>query len=175
MAQSRLSAYLEIGKIVTVHGIKGEVKIQPLCDDASLFCEFDLLYLDKNGKTAVKITNSRVQKNMVIAKLANIDTVEAAQKLRNNMLYVDRNELALDENTYFICDLIGMEVVDADCDKSYGKIYDVIETGANDVYCCRSETREYLFPAIADVVIETDVEAGIMKIRPLKGLFDDED
>ncbi len=175
MAPNRLSAYLEIGKIVTVHGIKGEVKIQPLCDDASLFCEFDLLYFDKEGKNPIKITNSRVQKNMIIAKLESIDTVEAAQKLRNQMLYVDRSQLSLDENTYFICDLIGMDVVDADSNKSYGKIYDVIETGANDVYCCRKDNKDYLFPAIADVVINTDIVNGIMRIKPLKGLFDDED
>ncbi len=175
MAQSRLSAYLEIGKIVAVHGVKGEVKIAPLCDDASLFCEFDLLYLDKHGENGVKITRSRVQKNMIIAKIENVDTVEQAQKLRGSTLYVDRNELCLDENTYFICDLIGMEVVNCDSGKSYGKIYDVIETGANDVYCCRSGNKDYLFPAIADVVVKTDIESGIMTINPLKGLFDDED
>lgn len=175
MADSRLAAFLEMGKIVTVHGIKGEVKIQPWCDDPSLFCEFDKLYLDKNGKMSININSARVQKNMVIAKLDGIDTVEQAQKMRNRILYADRKELVLNENTYFICDLLGMEVINADTDKSYGKIYDVISTGANDVYCSRLDDKEYLFPALPQVVIETDIEKGVMTIRPLKGLFDDED
>ena len=175
MANSRLAAFLEMGKIVTVHGIKGEVKIQPWCDDACLFCEFDKLYLDKNGNDAVKINSARVQKNMVIAKLGGIDTVEQAQKMRNRILYADRKELVLEENTYFICDLLGMEVINADTGKSYGKIYDVISTGANDVYCSKLEDKEYLFPALPQVVIQTDIEKGVMSIRPLKGLFDDED
>ena len=83
-----------------------------------------------------------------------------------------RDDLELDDDTYFIQDLIGLEVRDADTDKVYGKIADVLETGANDVYVIKGEDREYLIPAIADVVVSTDIDTNLMTIRPLDGLFD---
>ena len=82
----------------------------------------------------------------------------------------------MEEGTYFVQDLLGLEVFDADTGTRYGEISDVTQTGANDVYHIRGENgKEVLIPAIADVVLETDVENGRMVIRPLKGLFDDED
>ena len=163
--------YLEAGKIVTTHGIKGEVKIMPYCDSAELLAEFDRLFIGKNHDEII-VERARVQKNMVIAKLEGINTPEEAEKLRNKMLFMHRDDLELDDDTYFIQDLIGMEVKDADSDVLYGKIADVMQTGANDVYVVRGEEREYLVPAIADVVISTDLDSNIMTIRPLDGLFD---
>lgn len=163
--------YLEAGKIVTTHGIKGEVKIMPYCDSAELLAEFDRLFIGKNHDEII-VERARVQKNMVIAKLEGINTPEEAEKLRNKMLFMHRDDLELDDDTYFIQDLIGMEVKDADSDALYGTIADVMQTGANDVYVVRGEDREYLVPAIADVVISTDLDSNIMTIRPLDGLFD---
>lgn len=162
--------YLEAGKIVTTHGIKGEVKIMPYTDTPELLCEFERLFIGKD-KTELYIERSRVLKNMVIAKIEGIDTVEAAEKYRNKLLYMHRDDLELDENTFFIQDLIGMEVKDADSGFSYGKITDVLQNGANDVYVINGD-REYLVPAIPDVVISTDIENDLMIIRPLEGLFD---
>jgi len=164
--------YLEAGKIVNIHGIKGEVKIMPYCDSPELLCEFDRLFLGKSLRE-IYIERSRVQKNMVIAKLENINTPEEAEKLRNKILYMHRDDLKLDENTYFIQDLIGMTVKNADTGKIYGVINDVFSTGANDVYSIKNDDKNYLIPAIADVVISTDIDSGIMTIRPLEGLFDE--
>ncbi len=163
--------YLEAGKIVNIHGIKGEVKVMPYCDSPELFCEFDRFFLGK-AHTEIGVERSRVQKNMVIAKLAGVDTPEAAEKLRNKMLYMHREDLELDEDTFFIQDLIGIEVKDADTDAVYGEIIDVMQTGANDVYVVKGDDREYLVPAIPEVVISTDIDSNIMIIRPLDGLFD---
>ena len=163
--------YLEAGKIVTTHGIRGEVKIMPYTDTPDLLAEFDRLFIGKN-KDEVIITRSRVFKNTVIAKIEGIDTPEAAEKLRNKILYMHRDDLELDDDTYFIQDLIGIEVRDADTDAVYGTIADVMQTGANDVYVIKGEKREYLVPAIADVVVSTDIDNNIMTIRPLDGLFD---
>lgn len=163
--------YLEAGKIVTTHGIKGEVKIMPYCDSAELLCEFDRLFIGKNHEE-ITVERSRVFKNMVIAKLEGIDTPETAENLRNKLLYMHRDDLELDEDTYFIQDLIGIEVADADTGFVYGTISDVMQTGANDVYVIKGSDREYLVPAIADVVVSTDLDGNLMKIRPLDGLFD---
>ena len=163
--------YLEAGKVVTTHGIRGEVKIMPYTDTPELLAEFDRLFIGKN-KDELIIERSRVFKNMVIAKIEGVDTPEAAEKLRNKLLYMHRDDLELADDTYFIQDLIGIEVRDADSGKVYGTISDVMQTGANDVYVIKGSDREYLVPAIADVVISTDIDENIMTIRPLDGLFD---
>jgi 16S rRNA processing protein RimM len=163
--------FLEAGKIVTTHGIRGEVKIMPYTDSPELLAEFDRLFIGKNHEEVI-IERSRVFKNTVIAKIEGIDTPEAAEKLRNKVLYMHRDDLELDDDTYFIQDLIGLEVSDADSGKVYGKIADVMQTGANDVYVIKGDEREYLVPAIADVVVFTDIDGGTMTIRPLEGLFD---
>ncbi len=162
--------YLEAGKIVTTHGIRGEVKIMPYTDTPELLCEFDRLFMGKD-KAEIYIDRARVAKNMVIAKIEGIDTVEAAEKYRNKVLFMHRDDLELDEDTYFIQDLIDMEVKDVDSGFVYGKITDVLQNGANDVYVIKGD-REYLVPAIPDVVISTDIDSNIMLIRPLDGLFD---
>lgn len=163
--------FLEAGKIVTTHGIRGEVKVMPYTDTPELLCEFDRLFIGKN-RDEINVTRARVFKNTVIMKLEGIDTPEDAEKLRNKLLYMHRDDLELDDDTYFIQDLIGLEVSDADSGKVYGKIADVMQTGANDVYVINGDDREYLVPAIADVVVSTDIDGGTMTIRPLEGLFD---
>lgn len=162
--------YLEAGKIVTTHGIRGEVKIMPYTDTPELLCEFDRLFIGRD-KSEVYIERIRPAKNMVIAKIEGIDTPEAAEKYRNKVLYMHRDDLELDEDTYFIQDLIGMEVRDADSGEVYGKLEDVMQTGANDVYVIKGD-REYLVPAIPDVIVSTDIDSDVMTIRPLDGLFD---
>ena len=100
--------------------------------------------------------------------------MEEAEKLREKVLYLSRDDVELDDDTYFIKDLIGIEVSDADTGKIYGLIKDVFQTGANDVYSIKNGEKEYLVPAIADVVVSTDIENKKMTIRPLEGLFEDE-
>ena len=166
--------FLEIGKITNVHGLHGEVKVYPWCDDAAFLCSFDTLYTDKKGTKSVNILRARVQQSVVILQIEGVETREAAEAMRGTILYMDREDVELEEGTYFIQDLIGLTVLDADSGKVWGKITDVMQTGANDVYAIRSEEgREYLAPAIPDVVLNTDIEAGTMTIRPLKGLFED--
>ena len=163
--------FLEAGKIVTTHGIRGEVKIMPYTDTPDLLCDFDRLFLGKE-KHKIYIERSRVFKNMVIMKLKGVDTPEQAEKMRNAVLFMHRDDLELDEGVYFIQDLIGLEVKDVDTGEVYGRIADVMQTGANDVYVVSGDKREYYVPAIPDVIISTDIDGNIMKIRPLEGLFE---
>ncbi|MCD7726940.1 MAG: ribosome maturation factor RimM [Ruminococcus sp.] len=169
-----MEKFLEIGKIVSVHGLAGDVKVEAWCDSPEVLCRFKTLYFSK-GERKVKVKKSRVQKNMAILKLEGFDSVEQAQTLRNKILYADRESMNLPEDTYFIADLIGMEVINFESGESYGKITDVTQTGANDVYHIKSaEGKMYYVPAIADVVKTTDIENGVMKITPLRGLFDED-
>ena len=101
---------------------------------------------------------------------------EQAEMLRGQVLYIDRKDVKLPEGQNFIQDLIGCKVIDADNGIEYGQLADVFKTGANDVYTVKSaEGKEYLVPVIDEVVIKKDVEKGIILIRPMKGLFDNED
>ena len=167
--------YLEIGKIVNVHGLGGMVKVMPWCDSAEFLSEFEVLYRGREHKP-MEIERAAVQKNMVLMKFAGVDTPEAANALRNTVLYMNRDDVELDDDTYFIQDLQGMHVRDADSGKEYGVLHDVLQTGANDVYEVESpEGKMLLVPVIPEVVLNVDFETDTITIRPLKGLFDDAD
>ena len=162
---------IETGKIVSVFGIKGEVKVQPWCDDPQLLCELDTLYY-KSG-TPVEIERARVANNIVVMKIKGVDTANDANKLRNRVLYLDRDDIVLEEGAFFIQDLIGLKVIDADNGREYGIITDVSQTGANDVYHIKApDGKMYYIPAIKDVVKQTDIKGGEMLITPLEGLFE---
>ncbi len=167
--------FIECGKIVTTQGIKGEVRVQPWCDSPDFLLDFKAFYVLK-GEKKLEVISSRVQKNVVVIKFKEINSVEEAQALRNYVIYIERKSLKLPKGTYLVRDLIGLEVLDFETKKSYGKLCDVTKTGANDVYHIKTESgKTLLFPAIPDVVKNTDVDKGIIEITALKGLFDDED
>jgi 16S rRNA processing protein RimM len=169
-----IKEYLEIGKITSTHGIKGEVRVQPWCDSPEFMKKFKTLYFDRKGEKPVSVS-CRPNGNMVIMKMQGVDTVEEASKYREKILYMKRSDAKLPEGTWFIQELIDCKVVDADDENiSYGILSDVSETGANDVWHITKDGKEYLIPAIPSVVISTDVVEGIIKIRPLKGIFDNE-
>lgn len=169
-----MKPFLEIGKIVGTHGVRGEMRVQPWCDNGEFFKQFSSMYFDAKGEKCMKIVSVRPHGNVVLLKLEGVDTVEAAAAMRGRVLFMDRNEANLDDDTWFIQDLIGCEVLDADDGRKYGTLSDVSETGANDVWHVKGDDgKEYLLPAIPPVVIETDVKNGVVKIRPMKGIFDE--
>lgn len=166
--------FLEIGKIVAVQGLKGEVRVEPWCDSAEFLCGFEALYMDK-GAAKVVVEKARPHKTVAVLKIEGVNTPEDAAKLRGKVLLMNRDDVDLDENSFFIQDLIGIKVFDVDTDEAYGELIDVTETGANDVYHIKRGEVTYLVPSIPDVIIETNIDDGKMLIRPLKGIFDDED
>lgn len=169
-----MEQYLEIGKVVSTHGLRGELRVDPWCDSPQFLCQFKTLYL-KKGETKLSVS-SRPHKTIAIVKAKGIDTIEEAEKLRGRVLYINRSDAKLAPGEYFIQDLMGLDVIDIDTSKSYGKITDVLKTGANDVYQVTDEKKkDYLIPVIDDVVKEIDINGGKVLIKPLKGIFDDED
>ena len=169
-----LKQYLEVGQIVGTHGVRGEVRVDPWCDTPEFLKKFRTLYFDAMGERAVKVLSSRVHGNIVLMQLEGISTVEEAAVLRNKVVYMNRKDAKIPDNSYFIQDLIDCKVIDADNGTEYGVLTNVSETGANDVWHITKDGKEYLIPAIPPVVIDTDVVSGIIKIRPLRGIFDDE-
>lgn len=167
--------YLEAGKIVGTHGVKGELRVQPWCDSAEFLMQFSTLYLNA-GETPVQVISSRAHKNLLLMVLEGVDSIEKADLYRNKILYLDRNDVTLPQGQYFMQDLIGLDVYDADTFIYYGELTKVMQTGANDVYQITSQNRKnYLIPAVPEFIREIDLEKGKMMIRPIKGIFDDED
>ncbi len=166
-----MKKYLEIGKIVSVFGVRGEVKVEPWCDSPDFLCEFETLYY-KSG-TPVLIERSRVHKNQALLKIKGVDSPEEGVKLRGRVLYMDRDDVELEEGCYFQQDLIGLEVKDSATGELYGRLSEVLQTGANDVYEVTDDEggKKYL-PAIPEVIDKVDLENGVLLITPLEGLFD---
>lgn len=165
--------YLEIVKIVSIHGIRGEVNAQVWADSPAVLSKLKKLY-SKDGSRVYDLERARQKsENMAILKIKGVDTPEAAQSLRNAVLYADRDDLKLPKGSFFIADLIGMLVISTD-GEPLGKITDVLSTGANDVYEISKNDKKYYIPAIPSVVQNTDPEAGVMTIFKMEGLFDED-
>lgn len=165
--------FLEVGKIVGTHGVRGELRVNPWSDSPDFLTDFKALYFDE-GAEKIKV-KCRPHKNIVLMTVEGVNTVEEAEKFRGKILFINRDDVHLPEGRNFVQDLIGCKVLDADDNAlEYGEIKDVFKTGANDVYTVKKEGKEYLVPVIDSVVVEKNVDEGYVLVRPMKGLFDDE-
>ena len=161
--------YLEVGKITNNHGIMGEVRVQPWADSPEFLCQFKTLYVDQ-AHWPIKVERARVHKNMVILKLEGVTDVPSALSMRNAILYIDRKDAALPEGSFFLADLMGLEVRDAQSGKVLGKIADIMNLPANNVYVVRGGERELLIPAVPQFIAETNVEDGYLRVNMMEGL-----
>ena len=163
---------LQVGVITSTHGIRGEVKVFPTTDDVSRFKKLKNVILD-NGKehTDLEIESVKFLKNMVILKFKGIDNINDVEKYKKAPLFVNReNAVPLEEDEYFIADLIGLKVV-SDEGEDLGIIADVLQTGANDVYIIKKDNVEALLvPAIHECIKNVDIEGGTMQVHLLAGL-----
>ena len=141
-----------------------------------MYGEFDTLYLGKDHTPVTPKKARYLKSDVAVLKLEGVDTPETAEKLIGKMLYFDRDDIELPEDTWFIQDVIGLEVYDADTGKCYGKVDDVYQNGTADVYSIKTPSgKQLMFPAIPEVLLETDIDGGKIAIRPLDGLFDPEE
>jgi 16S rRNA processing protein RimM len=152
--------YLRVGQIVRAHGVRGDVKIIPLTDDPARFRAMKTAYLETTAGAyaPVAVNGARFLPDAVLLHIEGCDTVEQAEALKNRYLCVSRDQaVKLKKGTYFVVDLIGCETFDSN-GKAYGKVTDVLETGANDVY--EIDGGKLLVPALKKVLREVDVERG---------------
>lgn len=167
-----MEEYFEIGQIVNASGLKGILKIKPFTDDIKKFSNLKTIYIKtKSGLTEFKIEQVRYVKNMVMLKLAGIDTVEEAEKYRNLYIRILRDqEEELEEGSYYVVDILGCKV-NTDANQELGKIVDVFQTGSNDVYVVKDEQgKQILLPAIKQVIKNVDIKNKIITVHLLEGL-----
>lgn len=168
-----MQEFLEIGQIVNTFGIKGMVKVKPFTDDITRYDDLEKVYVQTNKtKKEYEIEEVKYHKDMVLIKFKGIDKPEEAELLRNAYLKVNRNdEPELDEGTYYIVDLIGLEVY-SDEGNLLGKIDDIFNNGSADIYVVKDELgKQLLLPAISDVIKEINLEEKKVIVHILKGLI----
>ena len=163
---------LEVGQIVNTFGIKGEVKVTPFTDDINRFDDLKKVYVKTRKEDKLyKVENVRYHKNMVLLKLEGIENPEQGELLKNAYLEIDREDaIPLKEGQYFIVDLIGLDVY-TDEGKLLGKVDDIYNTGANDIYVVKDELgKQILLPGIKDVIKEVKLDDRII-VHLIPGLI----
>ena len=167
-----MKKYLEAGKIINKRGLKGELKVDSYCDSPEVLCDIETLYYDGDGTKPVKVLSAKIYKGYAYLLLEGVNTAEQADKLRNALLYADRDTIPVEEGGVFIDDIIGLTVYDADTNAEYGSVTDVFNRGTSDIYTVEKDGKEYYLPAVAEFIINIDTEKGIF-VRPIPGIFDD--
>lgn len=163
--------YLECGKIINTHGIKGAVKAESWCDSPYVLAELERVFVQQGTSfKEYEIINSSVFKQFVILELDGVLTIESAEKLKNQVIYLSRDDIELEENEIFIADLIGLKVIDIDTEEEYGKIINVINTGASDIYVIQTPNGEAMMPAVKEFVKNIDLSSGVY-VKPIEGMF----
>lgn len=165
---------LRVGTIASTHGIRGEVKVFPTTDDLERFKSLKKCVLD-TGKEQLELEVEGVKffKQFAILKFKGFDDINDIEKYRGKDLLVTRDQaVALAENENFVADLIGLDVV-TDAGAHFGKVKDIMATGANDVYVIDGDDgKEYLFPSIKECILDVDLDAGRVTVHIMKGLLD---
>lgn len=168
-----MKQYLELGKVNNTHGLRGEVKCTLWCDDISYVKQLKYVYLDDEGRERLTLLSARPQKNIGILKFAEITDIDSAEKLKNKTLYCNRDDAEIDDDAFYIADVIGCTVVDKNDGHEYGKVVDVTNYGSCDIYDTIVNGKHILIPAIPDIIDTVDTAKGIITIVPMKGLFDE--
>ena len=160
---------LIVGRILAPWGIRGEVKVEVLTDFPERFAPRKVVYLNTSP---LEIESCHPHKQHMVVKLATIDSIEAAEKLRGQDLTIPGSELhPLPEGQYYTFQLIGLKVVTTE-GQTLGRVTDIMSTASNDVYIVEGKRGEILIPAIEDVVKSIDLKKGRMVIEAIEGLLD---
>ena len=164
---------LEVGQIVNTFGIKGEVKVTPFTNDMKRFDDLKKVYVtSRKDSKLYKVESVRYHKNMVLLKLEGINNPEDAEMLKNSYLEIDRKDaIPLEEGTYFIADLIGLEVY-SDEGNLLGKVEDIYTTGSNDIYVIKDELgKQILLPGIKEVIKDVQIQNAKIIVHLIPGLI----
>jgi 16S rRNA processing protein RimM len=164
-------AYLEIGKIINTHGVRGAVKIDPWCDGPQVFKKLKHVYLE-NGKE-FEVSDAKTIGAFAVCSLSGVMTVEDAMKLKNKIILAKREEIPLPKGAHFICDLIGLPVKNAKTGEVYGELTEVSQPALQEIYeVTTPDGRKVLIPAVPAFIDRIDTEDAVY-INPISGFFDE--
>ena len=165
--------FLECGKVLSAHGVRGLVKVEPWCDSPKVLASQKRVYI-KHGEgeyLPLAVNSGAVMGQICLMELEGIDTRETAQCKRGLVLYLRREQIPLRDGGYFIQDIIDLPVIDVDTGKVYGKIKEVTDGVQGKLFTVGTDKGDVLFPGIGEFVINVDIEKGVY-VRPIPGFFD---
>jgi 16S rRNA processing protein RimM len=161
-----IKQYLEAGKITSTHGVRGEVRIEPWTNSPEFLCGFNILYIDG---VPMKVLSMRPHKTSLITLFDGIGSIDSAVRLKNKVVFIDRNDASLEAGEHFIADLIGLTAVDDATGEELGKISEIIPLQPNNVYVITGQ-REILIPSVPEFVSDINIEAGRITFKLIEGM-----
>ena len=176
-----MNKYLQVGKIINTHGLKGEVKVLPLTDNPKRYEFLNEVYMVPKDSVKddlvlssdlMRIKNIKYFQDKVILKFDEVDSIEKAEKLKEHYMVIERKDaISLPEDSFFICDLIGCSVYDEQ-NNFLGDLKEVIQTGSNDVYVIKNDHQnEILLPALKSVIKSIELSQRKVIVEIPKGLL----
>lgn len=159
-----------IGKVVNTHSLKGDLKVQVYSNNIDRFENLDIVYFDKELKNFYEIERVKYHKNNVLLKLKGFDDINDVEKFKNNFIYIDKYEqgIELEEDEYYIEDLIGMQVFDEN-KGNIGKITDVIQREYQDLL---EVNKSIYIPYVDEFIMVVDLENKIVKVKLIEGMLE---
>ncbi len=164
--------YLECGKIINTHGVRGACKIDSWCDSPEVICELKTLYYKKKDEyLPLEVTKASVHKGCALVYFYGVDSIEAATLLKNRVVYADRDDIEIDDDRVFVADIIGLDVFDENTGKRLGVLADYIESVASDIFVVKTDDgKEVLVPAVDEFIGHID-DDGVY-LAPIAGMFE---
>ncbi len=167
-----MEKYLECGKIINTHGVRGAVKIESWCDTPDVVCSLEKMYYKKNDEyLPLKVEKASIHKGCALVYFEGVDTMEKAQLMKNRVVYADRDDIEIGDDRVFVADIIGLDVFDERSGNKLGVLTDLIESPASDIFCVKTENKEVLVPAVDEFIGHID-ESGVY-LCPIPGMFDE--
>ena len=164
--------YIECGKIINTHGCRGGVKAESWCNTEDDLASLKRVYIKTNSAyEEYKVKKSSIFKQFVIFEFKGLEDMDQAMLLKNKTLYARRDDFDLEDGEYFLADMIGLDVIDADHGTVYGKLTQIINRGASDIYVVSTSNGERMIPAVDEFIISVDIENGVF-VRPIEGMLD---
>mgnify|MGYP000028042491 FL=1 len=167
-----MQQYLEAGKVVTTHGVRGEMKLELWCDGVDFLKKTGRLYASAKGGKCYNITSIRPQGQMALLQLEGVNDMDAARAQVGRVYYLAKADARLPKGRFFIDDLLDCEVVDAETGRVYGRLTNVDRPAAQDIYTVTDTAGgEHMLPAVPEFVKNIDIEARKILVTPIEGMF----
>jgi 16S rRNA processing protein RimM len=165
--------YLECGRVQNTHGCHGWIKVESFCDSPKVLASLKVVYRRAAGQyLPVRVLETGRKQDTVLMHLEGIDDMDVAERMKNEVLYAARADIPLEDGAYFLVDLPGLPVIDADSEKVYGRVKRIHFAGGRDMLVVDTPTGERLLPMVDAFLVRVDVESGVY-VRPIPGLLED--
>lgn len=166
------SQLLECGRIINTHGVRGGLKLESWCDTPNDLASLEKVFLKKGEEYIChKVKRASIFKQFVLFELEGIADINTAEMLKGSVVYADRDDISIDEDAFFIADIIGLPVIDLATGDEIGKLSDVLNLGASDLYEINTKSGKKLIPAVPEFIKEIDLEKGIF-VALIEGMLD---